>query len=126
MGALDGPVRQAAAQAIGAVGATVTLVTIEDEVNAYRPEDGTYTRAEKDLTVSAVIEDADTRESEREDTNPKGEKKVSVPAADSGLNGRTPKESWNVEFGGTTWDVRAVDEVRSGDQVAVYELWVAK
>lgn len=124
MGTLDGPARQAAAQAIAAVGATVTL--LEGSGGDYDPATGTV-KGHADLSheVPAVIEEADSQSGERERTSPHGMKKVTVPALK--LEEKTdnaPSKSWRVEFGSVTWDVTAVDEEYSGDQVALYVLWV--
>lgn len=119
MGVLDGPIRSVASSVLDAAGATVTL--IEPSGGSYDPASGTRKgSADTRHEVSAVIEDADARRM-RDETSPQGEKKVTVAAQDLDV---TPNQSWSVEFGDVTWEVRAVDEIRSGDEVALYELWV--
>lgn len=127
MGLLDGPARKVARDVIGKFGATITLhrPLLESD---YDPEDGQWDKVEEELTVSAVIEDADSTRQARQQstTKARGDHKVTIPASDSGLEGYTPDESWRVEFNGHEHDIEHIDRRYSGDQVALYVLWVTQ
>lgn len=128
MSVLDGPARSVAQTLLSQFGTDVTL--IEPSGGSFDPETQSVSGdAEIRHEVNGLVESysaltARSAESEQRSVQ-QGDRKITVAAADSGLDGE-PTTDWTAEVDGTSYEVVGIDPVRSGDQVSLWILQVRR
>lgn len=120
MTALDTKFRSLATELINKYGKSITLTSVT--TGTYNPATGSVTNTTSAVTVKAIVEDYNYRDSGvgfTEGLIKIGDKKFTVAAIDLSV---APKPGDTITLGSSTYSVIRVIETWSGEQIASYEI----